>query len=190
LLQNNWRFFGAADHGVSEAFYTADPDGNGIELYADRPRSKWNWQKDQVSMLTDPLDINDVINAGGSVTRNDLPAQTDVGHIHIQVSNLERAREFYQDLLGLEVTQSDYPGALFLAAGKYHHHLGVNVWAGESAPPPPENAVGLYAFGLRIPDGTARHILLKRAKAAGVVVEERPSGALLRDPDGNLVELM
>jgi len=190
LLQHNWRFFGAADHGVSEALYTADPDSNGIELYADRPRSQWPWHGNQVDMVTDPLDINDLINAGMRSKGNGLPRQTDIGHVHLQVSNLERARQFYGDLLGMDVTQADYPGALFLSAGKYHHHLGVNVWAGESAAAPPENAVGLYSFGLLIPDRTARRILVDRLKQADVPLEERPGSVLVRDPDGNIVEIV
>jgi catechol 2,3-dioxygenase len=186
LLAHDWRFFGAADHGVSEALYTADPDGNGVELYADRPRTRWDWNGGQVEMGTEPLDLNNLVNAGMRSGGNGLPPQTDVGHVHLQVSDLEQARAFYHDLLGLEVTQSETPGALFMAAGKYHHHLGVNIWAGEGVPAPPPNAVGLFSFGLHIPDRTARRILSDRLKGAGISLEETGTGGILaHDPDGN-----
>jgi catechol 2,3-dioxygenase len=202
LLQLDLRFVGAADHGVSEALYTVDPDANGLELYADRPRSQWPRQDGQVAMGILPLDLNDLLNAGlnnprgGSISlQHQLPPQTDIGHVHLQVSNLEKARFFYDDLLGLRVTQSDTPGALFLAAGDYHHHRGLNTWAGEGAASPPPTAVGLLSFGLRIPSRGSWMILQERLYAAGIPIEaqqQTPAGTsvLVRDPDANGVELV
>jgi len=128
-------------------------------------------------------------------TRDQLPPQTDIGHVHLQVSSLEKARFFYKDLLGLSVTQSSTPGALFLAAGDYHHHLGLNTWAGEGAASPPPTAVGLLSFGLHIPSRGSWMILQERLYAAGIPIEEQrqtPAGTsvLVRDPDANGVELV
>jgi catechol 2,3-dioxygenase len=195
LVQFNWRFVGAADHGVSEAVYTLDPDGNGLELYADKPRSRWPKQNGQFTLVSQPLDLNDLLNSVSGMGDNNYP-RMDVGHIHLQVSDLERSRAFYQDILGLEVTQSDFPGALFLAAGKNHHHLGLNVWAGEGAPQPPPNTVGLKSFGLNIPDRTSRALLVERLRGAGILVQEKldaitgQKSLLFYDPDRNGIELV
>ena len=195
LVQESWRFIGAADHGVSEAIYTVDPDGNGLELYADKPRSMWPRSNGQIAMVSDPLDINDLLNSASGMGENGQP-RMDVGHVHLQVSDLDRSRAFYQDLLGLDITQSDVPGALFLAAGKYHHHIGLNIWAGEGAPQPPINTVGLKSFGLQIPDRTSRNLLAERLRGAGIPIEEKQDplsgqkSLLFHDPDGNGVELI
>jgi catechol 2,3-dioxygenase len=195
LLSYDWRFLGASDHGVSEAFYTTDPDGNGIELYADRPPSQWPWQNGKIAMVSEPLDVSSFINGDANNVSADLPSQTDIGHVHLQVSDLLRARKFYHDLLGLEITQSDYPGALFLAAGNYHHHLGLNIWAGQGASPPPPSAVGLISYGLRIPDERSWSELVQRVKTAGIPVEAAhrepdATSVLVYDPDGIGVALV
>ncbi|HVN56081.1 MAG TPA: VOC family protein [Anaerolineaceae bacterium] len=195
LIQQGWRFIGAADHGVSEAIYTVDPDGNGLELYADKPRSVWPRKNGQIAMVSDPLDLNNLLNSAGDVRENAHPG-IGVGHIHLQVGDLDRSRAFYRDLLGLEVTQEDFHGALFLAAGKYHHHIGLNIWAGKGAPRPPANSVGLKSFGLRVPDRTSRNLLADRVREAGLPVEEKQDplssqkSLLFHDPDGNGVELL
>jgi catechol 2,3-dioxygenase len=115
---------------------------------------------------------------------------TDIGHVHLHVSDLERAEAFYGDLLGFDVMQRSYPGALFVAAGGYHHHLGLNIWAGHGAPPPPPDAVGLIAFALVLPDKPSRQTLLDRAKTAGVAVDDSGDAPLLRDPDGSGLALV
>lgn len=125
----------------------------------------------------------------------ELAPATDVGHMHLQVADLERSRRFYQDLLGLEVTQANYPGALFLAADGYHHHVGLNVWAGKGAPPPPARAVGLVSFGFRIPDQATWEETVQRLRQAGVPIETRThpqtgESLFVRDPDGIGVELV
>ncbi len=144
LVDYDWPFQGFADHLVSEALYLADPDGNGLELYVDRPRDQWQRRNGQLEMATDPLDVNALLaEADADATPwTGVYPETDVGHVHLHVSDLTRAEAFYSDLLGLDVTQRGYPGALFLSAGGYHHHLGVNVWAGAGAPPPPLEAAG------------------------------------------------
>jgi catechol 2,3-dioxygenase len=197
LLAYGWPLQGASDHEVSEALYLSDPDGNGLELYADRPRDRWPRSNGQIAMSTDALDMDGLL---AEVTGDETPwtgisPETDIGHVHLHVSDLARAEAFYHELLGLDVTQRSYPGALFLSAGSYHHHLGLNIWAGVGAPPPPPDAVGLLSFGLHIPDAETWHSLLARAREAGVPIEawrgsEYTMGALIRDPDHIGVELV
>ena len=120
---------GAADHLVSEALYLTDPDGLGIEVYADRPRSTWRRAQRELVMASDPLDFAAVAAAGQGAPWAGAPAGTTMGHVHLHVGNLDDARRFYHDALGLEVTVWSYPGALFFSAGGYHHHLGTNTWS-------------------------------------------------------------
>jgi catechol 2,3-dioxygenase len=197
LAAHDWPFQGAADHLVSEAFYLADPDGNGLELYVDRPRDRWPQQNGQIAMATDPLDVKGLLAeaAGDPAPWTGVHPETGIGHVHLQVSDLARAEAFYHDLLGLDVTQRGYPGALFLSAGGYHHHLGVNVWAGRGAPPPPPDAVGLLSFALQLPDEQAWRLLHQRLRESGVEAkelrdEEYAMGVLIQDPAGNGVELL
>jgi catechol 2,3-dioxygenase len=196
LVEHRWPFQGFSDHAVSEALYLADPDGNGIELYVDRPRERWSWENGQIAMTTQPLDVEALLaeTDGDATPWTGIDPDTDIGHVHLHVSDLEQAEAFYSDLLGLGVTQRGYPGALFLAAGTYHHHLGVNAWAGRGAPPPPPDAVGLLSFALHVPDEKAWRSLVARLQEAGWEVEdqqlEAPGSALVRDPDGNGVELV
>lgn len=196
LVMLEWPFQGFADHLVSEALYLADPDGNGLELYVDRPREQWHQRDGQIVMATDPLDVEALL----AEAREDgqrwsgIHPETDIGHVHLHVSDLAEAEAFYHGLLGLDVTQRGYPGALFLSAGGYHHHLGLNVWAGQGAPPPPPEAVGLLAFSLSLRDEDTWQILRDRVQASGIRIDRPGNGAsesgfLVRDPAGNGVEL-
>ncbi len=184
LLQARYPLQGASDHRVSEALYLADPDGHGIELYADRPRDQWPITGRGVAMTTEPLDLDDLL-----ATLDDAPpAATDaispqarVGHVHLRVANLKEAEAFYHGRLGFEVMQRDYPGALFLAAGGYHHHIGANIWGSRGAPPPPPDAVGLRAFTIVLPDAAAARAVLARLDPPA---RESPAGWCTRDPSG------
>jgi catechol 2,3-dioxygenase len=190
LIESQWPLQGAADHLVSEALYLPDADGNGIELYVDRPRDQWLRSGGQMDMATKALDVEGLLAQAGNAAWDGIDPRTDIGHVHLHVGDLARAEAFYSDLLGFEVMQRSYPGALFVAAGGYHHHLGLNIWAGRGAPPPPPDAVGLIAFAIALPDEDSRHLLIARVKSAGVAVEESESSALLRDPDGIEVALV
>ena len=140
-------FVGAADHAVSEALYYADPEGNGLELYADRPRGTWRWVGRELQMRTDPLDLDDLRrSATGGVADAPVVPGTVVGHIHLRVARLERSGSFYRDRLGLEITVSRYPGALFLSWGGYHHHLALNMWGSRAPVPAPPGARGLIGW--------------------------------------------
>lgn len=166
---------GASDHGVSEAIYLPDPDGNGIELYADRPRDAWpppSGPDERVGMFTRALDVHDLLAtiAGEEPVRH-AGEGLRMGHMHLHVGDLEAARAFYADRLGFEVMTA-YPGALFLAAGGYHHHLGVNTWRGEGVPRAPAGTVGLREWT----------ILLEPADLAAV--RDRLGADVVEDPSG------
>jgi catechol 2,3-dioxygenase len=162
---------GASDHMVSEALYYYDEEGNGLELYADRPRSEWRMRGGELAMGTDPLDMGSLLAAApeGPGDGPALAAGTVVGHVHLKVGDLERTGTFYRDQLGMDVTVRGYPGALFLAWAGYHHHLGTNVWGARVRVRPPEGSRGLIGWEVRFPGGS---------DAAGG--EEQ----LLTDPDG------
>jgi catechol 2,3-dioxygenase len=160
LVEARWPLQGASDHLVSEALYLADPEGNGIEIYRDRPRDEWRRDGDEIAMATLPLDLNDVLaelgpDADGGEGDLGVPPGTQVGHVHLDVADLADAERFYAGQLGLDVTARGYPGALFLSASGYHHHVGLNIWRGEGAPPPPSGALGLRWFELTPPAVTA-----------------------------------
>ena len=148
LAEKRWPLSGAADHLVSEALYFNDPDGLGIEIYRDRPRDTWRRASHgEIAMATDPLDLKSIHDEPGTEAPwTGLEAGTVMGHVHLHVPHLDDAETFYCDRVGFTPMVRSYPGALFVAAGGYHHHLGLNIWAGSGAPTPPENAVGLRGF--------------------------------------------
>jgi catechol 2,3-dioxygenase len=148
LAEKRWPMSGAADHLVSEALYLDDPDGLGIEIYRDRPRDSWRRAgTGELAMATDPLDLQAIHDEpGAEAPWTGLDAGTAIGHVHLHVPHLDAAEAFYCGRIGFEPMVRRYAGALFVAAGGYHHHLGLNTWAGVGAPPPPENAVGLRSF--------------------------------------------
>jgi len=147
---------GLSDHGVSEALYLADPDGNGIEIYRDRPRAEWPMKGDMVAMVTKPLDPIDLLRDLPSPPPAAPLATATLGHIHLKVASLETARKFYTTELGLTVRQEDYPGALFLAADGYHHHIAVNTW-GSPTPRGIGPHVGLGGFAAVSSQAKARY---------------------------------
>jgi catechol 2,3-dioxygenase len=147
LADRQWPLSGVADHLVSEALYLSDPDGLGIEIYRDRPRDTWRRADGEIAMATDPLDVQSVANEpGAELPWQGLEAGTVIGHVHLHVPTLEAGEAVFCDGVGFEPVVRAYPGALFVSAGGYHHHLGMNTWVGVGAPAPPENAVGLRSF--------------------------------------------
>ena len=145
---------GQGDHLVSEALYISDPDDNGLELYRDRPRSEWHWTNGMVEMATDPVDIRGMVAEGERDAEpwEVIPAGTRVGHIHLQVGDIKEAREFYHTILGFDVTADlSQHGALFVSAGGYHHHIGLNTWHSRGAKPTPADAAGLQTYVIAIP---------------------------------------
>ncbi len=182
-----WRLTGASDHLVSEALYLRDPEGNGIELYRDRPRDEWPRAGGELQLDTLPLALGDLLSAADEEADDTgMPPGTTLGHVHLQVADLAAAERFWSDALGFDVTVRGYPGALFVAAGGYHHHVGLNTWAGVGAPPPPEGALGLARFEVVLPDADAVSAAAERLSGVGPIelVEE---GVLAVDPSGNAV---
>jgi catechol 2,3-dioxygenase len=195
LMAHRWPLQGASDHGVSEALYLPDPDGLGVELYVDRPQEAWPRQGQTIAMVTEPLDLDDLLaqDLDDEVSWAGIAPRTDIGHVHMHVADLKRAGGFYREGVGFDLKQ-EYYGALFLAAGSYHHHIGLNIWAGVGAPPPPPDVVGLYAFTLELPDEAALQALIMHLESVGIAItpgsEETGLGSLqLVDPDGIIVGL-
>jgi catechol 2,3-dioxygenase len=180
------RLSGASDHLVSEALYLNDPEGNGIEIYRDRPRSEWRYENGEIQMSTLPLELDGLL----AVARDDagageMRAGTRIGHIHLNVADLDQAQAFYSGVLGFDVTVRSYPGALFFSTGGYHHHIGVNTWAGPGAPAPPAGSRGLEWFELIVDDQRRLAELAGRLERAGAEVEPVAEGILTSDPSGN-----
>ncbi|MGQ0548150.1 MAG: VOC family protein [Armatimonadota bacterium] len=189
LIETRYRLHGASDHLVSEALYLDDPDGNGIELYADRPRERWARTSGGVAMATDPLNLDDLLAEVRSEASNQpfaLDPSTRIGHVHLHVSSLEQAEAFYHRVLGFEVTQRDYPGALFLAAGDYHHHIGANIWAGAGAPRPPAGSAGLREFTIVLPDETELQTVVARLRIGGAEPVRTQEGWRVPDPSSGV----
>jgi catechol 2,3-dioxygenase len=179
---------GMSDHLVSEAIYLTDPDGLGIELYADRPRSAWRQENGQLVMTTVALDTTDLLRAAGDQRWAGMPAGSTVGHVHLYVGDLERAAAFYHEGLGLDKTVWSYPGALFLSAGGYHHHLGTNTWAAGAAPAGPDDA-RLLEWELLVPTAEDAAAALASLERGGSRVERGSDGGVARDPWGTAVRV-
>jgi catechol 2,3-dioxygenase len=190
IAGTGWRLTGASDHLVSEALYLQDPEGNGIEIYRDRPRDQWNRDNGELRMATLPLDLDGILGELDSSEEapNGMSAGTTMGHVHLQVADIPAAEGFYNGALGLDVMVRSYPGALFLSAGGYHHHLGLNTWQSEGAQPPPEGALGLDRYELVLPSEAAVDDAAAALGERGdpVRVDE---GVLATDPSGNRVLL-
>ena len=179
---------GMSDHFVSEAIYLQDPDNLGIEVYRDRPRSEWRSDNGQLSMTTIPLNVEDLLLAGGKADWAGMPAGTRIGHVHLHVGDIEQAAVFYHNALGLDKQVWNYPGALFLSAGGYHHHLGTNTWA-RGAPSASDDDAKLIEWQLVLPnvaDVSAAGSSLER------VTKVRPESgsALVADPWGTQLRLL
>jgi len=189
VFEAGWHLSGASDHLVSEALYLSDPEGNGIELYRDRPHDEWPYQGGEVAMATLPLDLEGLLaEPGGDAEAPAMPEGTVLGHVHLQVSDLDTAPGFWVDALGLDVTTSLYPGALFVSAGGYHHHVGLNTWAGVGAPRPPVGARGLDRFEVVLPD-TGSYAAARERLSAAAEVRDVDGGTVAEDPSGNAVLL-
>lgn len=177
---------GFADHLVSEAIYLADPDGNGIEIYRDRPRDRWPRHNGQLMMATDPLDVHGLLDelSGEEGDWAGFAPGTTIGHIHLQVSSLPVAIDFYHATLGFDLIMRYGPSAAFLSAGGYHHHVGLNTWAGANLPPISTQAAGLIWFTIDLPDRESYHELHDRLADGGMAAEEHEEGLLFHDPSG------
>jgi len=178
----------SADHAVSEAMYLWDPDGLGIEVYADRPREAWRWRGRELQMTTEPLNLRSLVGAAPASPWQGLPGGTTIGHMHLHVGDLANAEAFDPRALGLDKTVWSYPGALFLSAGGYHHHLGTNTWAA-GAPPAGENDARLLEWELMLPDEADVAAAASSCGRAGFEVT-LDGVARVRDPWGTTLALV
>ena len=187
LIESGYGVGGASDHLVSEALYLSDPDGNGIEIYRDRPRETWKFDKNQVRMAVDPLDFRNLM---AELERNPeewngLHPDTVLGHMHLHVADLEAAERFYTQVIGFDLMLNYGGSAAFLSAGGYHHHLGINTWNGVGAPPPPEGSVGLRYFVIKVPNKDEVIAVSERLEAAQIPSQTQDGGIFVRDPSMN-----
>src|SRR5690625_1669497 len=180
--------FGASDHSVSEAIYLDDPDGNGIEVYCDRPDVSWERVKDGVHMTTERLDGENLLQEVDAEWQT-LPKGTVMGHIHLHVANLTETEHFYKEGLNFDLT-TRYPGALFMSAGGYHHHLGLNIWNGERANQPSQNSVGLKWFSIVLADEATREKLKGQLEKIGAPLKVTENYYETIDPSGNVIRLV
>jgi catechol 2,3-dioxygenase len=179
---------GASDHVVSEAIYLADPEGNGIEIYADRPTDRWRDGSGEIRMTTEPLDVQDLLAAAGGTSWAGFPEQGSIGHVHLQVGDTEAADRFYRDVLGFDIA-ARYPGASFFGSGGYHHQLAGNVWNSRRAGRRPEGMAGLDRVEIVVSDATEISNIVMRTKSAGTANTQSRDATILRDPWGTVVRL-
>lgn len=182
---------GFADHLVSEAIYLADPDKNGIEVYRDRPEAEWPRENGRLLIGTEPLDIEGVLSdmPAGDVEWGGLDSRTSVGHIHLRVSDVGGAEEFYTEVIGFDLVMRYGPSAGFVSAGGYHHHIGYNSWTSDGAPPPPDDALGLKWFTVLLHSGSDLEQIKERCHRNGISIDEMDDGLIVRDPSQNCLLL-
>ena len=180
---------GASDHLVSEAIYLSDPDGLGIEVYADRPRDTWQHAGRELSMATNALDAHALAEAAGGEPWTGMPAGTTLGHMHLHVGSLEEARAFYHETLGFDLVVWSYPGALFFSAGGYHHHLGTNTWA-KAQPSAADDDARLLDWEIVLPDVAAVRAARAHVDGLGYPTKLADGGWSARDPWGTRVTIV
>jgi catechol 2,3-dioxygenase len=190
LIKHNLHV-GQADHLVSEALYIADPENNGIEIYVDRPRDEWTYNENgEVKMAVDPIEWQSLLDEAGDAEWSGLAKGTVMGHIHLHVADLKAAEQFYCGILGFDIMAHMANSALFLSAGGYHHHLGMNVWAGIGAPQPPDNAAGLRYYTIVLPDKAALEEVLTKLRKSDIRVEPLGESWFVQDPSKNGIILV
>jgi catechol 2,3-dioxygenase len=185
---------GEGDHLVSESFYLQDPDNLGIEVYADRPRSNWRRVGRELMMATDPVDVTGLLDAAGNTRWTGMPPGTTIGHVHLHVGSVSQAADFYSESVGFDRTVWHYPGALFFAAGGYHHHLGTNTWAGSGAQPPAPEDARLLEWNIELPNASSVSAARESLRQGGFTTEWRDDSRrgpelVTRDPWGTQLRI-
>ena len=179
---------GMSDHAVSEAVYLTDPDGLGIEVYADRPRDAWRYDEQQLYMTTNHLDVEDLVRSASGERWTGMPRGTVLGHVHLYVDDIDKAAAFYHDALGFDKVVWSYPGALFLSAGGYHHHLGTNTWA-KGAPRASDADARLLEWEIVVPASKDAEEAARHVRDAGYSVKQEGGEMVLTDPWGTSLRL-
>lgn len=190
IRNTGYPFSGASDHKVSEALYLNDLDGNGIELYYDRSPETWNWQNEQVEMTVDPLDIEGLIATATKAEWKGISSGTIMGHIHLSVSNLEKAEEFYVHALGFDIVNRYGSQATFISSNSYHHHIALNTWGRPKTIERNDHTLGLHAFSLVYPSLETRDLVVSRLQQIGVMVTAENDVLRAIDPSGTKVLLL
>jgi catechol 2,3-dioxygenase len=181
---------GASDHGVSEAIYLDDPEGNGVEVYADRPPESWNWRDELVDMPTERLDVQDLVRAAhGRPDYSEAPAGLRVGHVHLRVGDLAAAERFYLSGIGLELTRRR-GGAMFMSSARYHHHVAANVWHSQGAGRRDDSRAGLAWFSIEANEDATLDMVAARLRAAGAPLTAAQTGFATTDPWGTRIRLV
>jgi catechol 2,3-dioxygenase len=190
IARNRIPITGASDHGVSEAFYLDDPEGNGIEVYNDRPQERWQRENGLVVMQTKPLDIEAIVREVDPATAAypEAPEGLRIGHIHLRVGDVTKAEEFYRGAIGLDLTRRR-GGATFMSSGGYHHHVGANVWHSDGAGRRERDRAGLAWFSLEAANEAAFTAASDRVKAASAPLETTANGPETADPWGTRIRL-
>lgn len=192
LFRKKVKFQGFSDHLVSEAIYLADPDGNGIELYTDKPRDTWIWRNGEVLMDSLPLDLSLIT---GDYNDNEewrgIHPDTFIGHIHLNVSDLRKAEEFYNDLLGMNISNYSYPGAMFFSAGGYHHHIAVNTWINNKKLSANDKSLGLISFSVKLnSDDYLNYLKEKISGTEYNIIAENENELMVKNSDGALINII
>lgn len=190
LQDKSYPITGASDHGVSEAIYFKDPDDNGIEVYSDFDSSEWNKENDQIKMVTRSLDYEELINKTGKDKWEGIPKETIIGHIHLHVDDLLKAKEFYVKGLGLNVMQKLRDSALFLSTGGYHHHIALNTWNGVGVDSLPKNSAGMKYFSIHFPDDRSRNESIEKIRKLGYEINRKQNNIFVKDPANNVIKLV
>ncbi len=188
MQEKRYLLQGGSDHLFSEALYLADPDGHGIEVYRDLPPEDWTWQGEELPLVSDPIDMEGVIQEGDGHW-NGLPSDTVIGHIHLHVHNLEEAKRFYVDGLGFDVTIPMRHRALFVSTGGYHHHIGLNTWNGTVNPKPDQDSVHMRWYSITFHDKAERNERVEQLKQMGYPLEIHEELIWTEDPSGNRILL-
>jgi len=182
---------GASNHGISEAIYLADPDGNGIEIASDTPDSTWKWQNNKLDLLSNngPMDIQSVLKDTKDLEFVGLPSKTIIGHIHLHVSELVDSKKFYTDILGLDIVVEIPNSAIFMSYGKYHHHIAINLWNGKGVKQANQSTPRLIVANLRIPTINHLDLIENRLKESNYPYIKKDESFWVNDPSGNQFKL-
>ncbi|WP_027965175.1 VOC family protein [Halalkalibacillus halophilus] len=184
FITHNHQIQGASDHGVSEALYLADPDGNGIEIYRDRSFDSWSWKKDQVEMVSEPLDVDGLLKEANEDSFEGLPPETIIGHIHLKANRLQESRKFYVEGIGLKEVASYGDQALFLSDQNYHHHVALNTWFTANGRRQENNEIGLQSYTLNISEDMKESIVNQLSVLGYEIKDDKEGNYQVEDPNG------
>lgn len=189
IIDSGYPLHGGSHHGISEAIYLEDPDGNGIEIYADTSPETWKWQSGLLAAEGKPLDFNGLLAEGRDKKWEKIPSEALIGHIHLSVSELEKAEVFYKQGLGFDVVMRIPKQAVFFSTGKYHHHIAINIWNSIGAPAADENSVGMSWFSLIFPTNEAREKVIEQLRDLGYQLKTENGRFIVEDPSKNAIWL-